>query len=65
MEGLILGILRYGPLEIASSIDDSLSTWIGLLDRTRNRTLVNLLYLGMRDNHWNYVDFETLETHCN
>ena len=65
MEGLIFGILRYCPLEIASSIDDSLSTWIGLLDRTRNRTLVNLLYLGIRDNHWNYVNFETLETHCN
>ena len=29
------------------------------------RTLVNLLYLGIRDNHWNYVNFETLETHCN
>ena len=52
--------------KISSSwIDDSLSAWIGLLDGTRIRTLVNLLYLGIRDNHWNYVNFETLETHCN
>ena len=50
---------------LSSSIDDSLSAWIGLLDGTRIRTLVNLLYLGIRDNHWNYVNFETLETHCN
>ena len=49
----------------SSSIDDSLSAWIGLLDGTRIRTLVNLLYLGIRDNHRNYVNFETLETHCN
>ena len=48
---------------LASSIDDSLSAWIELLDGTRIRTLVNLLYLGIRDNHWNYVNFETLETH--
>ena len=48
---------------LASSIDDSLSAWIGLLDGTQIRILVNLLYLGMRDNHWNYVNFETLETH--
>ena len=47
---------------LSSSIDDSLLAWIGLLDGTRIRTLVNLLYLGMRDNHWNYVNFETLET---
>ena len=47
---------------LSSSIDDSLSVWIGLLDGTRIRTLVNLLYLGIRDNHWNYVNFETLET---
>ena len=50
---------------LSSSIDDSLSAWIGLLDAKRIRTLVNLLYLGIRDNHWNYVNFETLETHCN
>ena len=37
----------------SSSIDDSLSAWIGLLDGTRIRTLVNLLYLGISDNHWN------------
>ena len=50
---------------LSSSIDDSLLAWMGLLDGTRFRTLVNLLYLGIRDNHWNYVNFETLETHCN
>ena len=50
---------------LSSSIDDSLLAWIGLLDGTRIRTLANLLYLGIRDNHWNYVNFETLETHCN
>ena len=51
--------------EIAKILSYSLSAWIGLLDGTRIRTLVNLLYLGIRDNHWNYVNFETLETHCN
>ena len=51
----------------SSSIEDSLSTWIGLLDGTQIRTvIVNLLYIGIiMDNHWNYVNFETLETHCN
>ena len=46
---------------LSSLIDDSLSAWIGLLDGTRIRTLVNLLYLGIGDNHWNYVNFDTLE----
>ena len=50
---------------LSSSIDDSLSAWIGLLDGIRIWTLVNLLYLRIGDNHWNYVNFETLETHCN
>ena len=50
---------------LSSSIDDSLSTWIGLLNGTRIRTLVNLLYLGIMDNRWNFFNFETLETHCN
>ena len=51
---------------LSSSIDDSLLAWMGHgWDGTRIRTLVNLLYLGMRDNDWNYVNFETLETHCN
>ena len=48
---------------LSSSIVDSLSTWIELLDGTLIRTLGNLLYLGIRDNRWNYVNFETLETH--
>ena len=26
---------------------------------------VNLLYLGIMDNRWNFFNFETLETHCN
>ena len=48
---------------LSSSIDNSLAAWIGLLDGTRIRTLVNFLYLGIRDNHWNYGNFEILETH--
>ena len=51
--------------KLSLSINNLLSTWVGLLDGTRIRTLVNLLYLGNMDNHWNYVNFETLETHCN
>ena len=50
---------------LSSSMDDSLSAWIGLLDGTRIRNLVNLLYLGISDNLLNYVNFENLETHCN
>ena len=46
-------------------INNSLLTWVGLLDGTRILTLVNLLYLRIMDNHWNYVNFEALETHCN
>ena len=57
--------LLNGKLPLSSSIDDSLLAWIGLLDGTRIRILVNLLYLGIRDNHWNYVNFEPWETHCN
>ena len=45
-------------------INNSLLTWIGLLDGTRIRTLVNL-FLRIMDNHWNYVNFEALETHRN
>ena len=57
--------VKYAKIS-SSSMDDSLSAWIGLLDRTRIRTLVNLLYLGIRDNHWNYVNFKILETiNCN
>ena len=50
---------------LSSSIDDSLSIWIRLLEGTRIQTLVNLLYLGIMDNRWNFFNFETLETHCN
>ena len=32
---------------LSSSIDDSLLAWTELLDGTRIRTLVNLLYLGI------------------